>query len=199
MQACEFPILTFEETNLAPSFGYVFDPRWLDPYESLLSMLWKFAHMNRLAGHVVIGHIAKRPVDPYFGVAATSADVGIRHVATALRVAPRTVRCAMPRPGSQRLWCVDLKFCPRCMARGYHGVVHQLGAQSHCPVHGNRLQTACSCCGSASVYRLDALVLGAPFRCAHCRSPYSRGKTGFVYRQPLPKPARTAITRTFIG
>ena len=199
MQACKFPILTFDETRLSASLGYVFDSRWLDPYESLLSMLWKFAHMNRLAGHVVVAHVAKRPGDPYAGVAATAADVDIGHVATTLRLAPKTVRSSMPRAGSQRPWCPDLRFCPRCMARGYHGVVHQLGTQPRCPVHGNWLQTACSSCGLSSAYRLDALVLGAPFRCAHCRSPYSRRTTGFVHRPALSKPARAAITRALIG
>jgi hypothetical protein len=42
------PILTFEEATLGPSLGYVFDARWLDPYESLVSMLWKFAWVNGL-------------------------------------------------------------------------------------------------------------------------------------------------------
>ena len=45
-----FPILTFDTVKLAPSWGCVFDPGWLDPYESVVSMLWKFVWMNRLAG-----------------------------------------------------------------------------------------------------------------------------------------------------
>jgi hypothetical protein len=44
------PIMTFEDVPLGPSFGYLFDPRWLGPYESIVSMLWKFGHMNGLAG-----------------------------------------------------------------------------------------------------------------------------------------------------
>ncbi len=31
MMALAFPILTFDATKLAPTWGYVFDRRWLDP------------------------------------------------------------------------------------------------------------------------------------------------------------------------
>jgi hypothetical protein len=102
MSAATFPILTFDEATLSPSLGYVFDPQWLDPYESVVSMLWKLAWMNRLTGHVVVGHIAKRPVDPYEGIAATPAELDIRHIARALGVPLKTVRTALQRPGWRR-------------------------------------------------------------------------------------------------
>jgi len=40
------PILTFDERKLTPSFGYFFDARWLQSYESIVGVLWKFARMN---------------------------------------------------------------------------------------------------------------------------------------------------------
>ena len=40
MMALAFPILTFDTTKLTPTWGYVFDPRWFDPYESVVSILW---------------------------------------------------------------------------------------------------------------------------------------------------------------
>ena len=43
LPSAPLPILTFDKAALRPSLGYVFDARWLDPYESLVSMLWKFA------------------------------------------------------------------------------------------------------------------------------------------------------------
>jgi hypothetical protein len=59
-----YPILTFDETKLSPSLGYVFRLQWLDPHESLVSMLWKFAWMNRLPGHTVATQVAMRTIDP---------------------------------------------------------------------------------------------------------------------------------------
>ena len=52
------PILTFDERVLSPRFGYVFHRRWLQPYESIVGLLWKFARLNRLAGHTVVMHLA---------------------------------------------------------------------------------------------------------------------------------------------
>jgi hypothetical protein len=49
-----FPILTFDEAKLAPSWGYVFVARWLEPCESVVSMLLKLVWINRLAGHSAI-------------------------------------------------------------------------------------------------------------------------------------------------
>jgi hypothetical protein len=56
------PILTFDERKLTPSFGYFFDARWLEPYESIVGVLWKFACMNGLAGHVVVTQLCRQPV-----------------------------------------------------------------------------------------------------------------------------------------
>jgi hypothetical protein len=160
-------------------------------------MLWKYAWMNQLAGHLVVKHIAKRPVDPYEGIAAGPADVDIHHVATTLGIASTTVRNGLANPGALRGGSSIFRHCPRCMSRGYHGVVHQLGRQSKCPVHGCPLATECRGCGTVSDYRIDARTLGAPFKCPQCRRPYAKPK--FVHRKPLPQHARTAITRTVVG
>jgi hypothetical protein len=52
--AVTLPILTLDEHALDPRLEYVFQRTWLQPYESLVGMLWKFAHMNRLPGHLVL-------------------------------------------------------------------------------------------------------------------------------------------------
>ena len=184
------PILIFCEAKLSPSLGYVSDPRWLEPYESLVSMLWKFAWMNRLAGHVVAEHVAARAVDPYEGVAGSATDVDVLRVAATLGVKRKTVRQALTirdKPHSA------LRFCCRCMAHGYHSVVHQFGYIASCPVHDCALATTCPGCGAASPYRLDARLLGAPFRCAQCGRPYAN--TSFAHRKSLSQQARTAIVR----
>ena len=83
------------------------------------------------------------------------------------------------------------------MWRGYHGVVHQLGSEARCPVHRCPLESRCRGCGKSSAWHLDARLLNAPFRCAHCRRRY--GAADFVHRKPLSGPVRMALTRTFLG
>lgn len=199
MSLAFYPILTFEDNKLSPNMGYVFKRQWLDPCESVVSILWKFARMNRLPGHMVVAHVAKRQIDPYEGFTATAAELDIRLTAGSLGLAQKTIRLAMQRPELRRAWCSELRFCPRCMSRGYHSVVHQFGAVRHCPVHGCCLENRCRNCGSTSEYLIKASVLDAPFRCPNCRRNYGNTSACFVHRIPWPPCDRAAIVRTFIG
>lgn len=38
MDIATLSIMLFDERKLTPSFGYVFDRKWLDPYESIVSI-----------------------------------------------------------------------------------------------------------------------------------------------------------------
>ena len=106
-----FPILTFDTTKLTPAWGYVFDPRWLDPYESVVSMLWKFVWMNRLAGHGVVEHVAKHNVDAYCGIAVSAQEIDARYLAHALRIRLQTVRESIPDPIPGRGLLSVLRYC----------------------------------------------------------------------------------------
>jgi hypothetical protein len=87
------PIMLFNERALTPSFGYVFDPQWLDPHESIVSILWEFVRMNRLSGHLVIMQLARDSrFDPYVGIAACQSDVDIRRLHQALGLPLKIVR-----------------------------------------------------------------------------------------------------------
>lgn len=50
----------------------------------------------------------------------------------------------------------------------YHGVMHRRADASRCPGHGVALEECCCGCGAAVRCRLNAKLLGAPFRCANC-------------------------------
>jgi hypothetical protein len=194
-----YPILTFEECKLSPSLGYLFKRQWLDPLESVVCILWKFARMNRLPGHQVVANVARRQIDPYEGCAATAAELDIRLTAASLGLAQKTIRFALQRPELRRAWCSELRFCPRCMSRGYHSVVHQFGGVSHYPVHGCCLQTRCRSCGTSSEYLIKASVLDAPFKCPDCQRHYGNDASSFVNRIPMQARDRSAIVRAFIG
>jgi hypothetical protein len=199
MSIAFYPILTFDADRLSPSMGYLFKRQWLDPCESMVSILWKFARMNRLPGHMVASHVAKRQIDPYEGFAACAAELDIGQTASSLGLTQKTVRLAMQRPEQRRNWCVQLRFCPRCMSRGYHSVVHQFGGIHYCPVHGCCLETKCRSCGATSEYLIKASVLDAPFKCSVCRRCYGNTSASFVHRIALPPRDRAAIVRAFIG
>ena len=92
------PILTFDERVLSPRFGYVFQRRWLDPYESIIGMLWKFARLNRLPGQAVVMQLCRGPVDPYAGI--DPGDVDVRSVARLLGVTQLSNAVKMKPPPS---------------------------------------------------------------------------------------------------
>jgi hypothetical protein len=75
METRSLPIMLFDERKLTPSFGYVFDPKWLDPFESIVSILWKLARMNRLSGQTIVTQLASTSVEPYEGAAAQRSEI----------------------------------------------------------------------------------------------------------------------------
>jgi hypothetical protein len=190
-----FPILPFDEARLRPGAALFFNPRWVDPYESLVSMLWKFAWINGLDGKTVVGCFAARSVDPYEGVEASSAELDVRKIASSLRVTQKTVHAALGRAG--RKGSALLRFCPQCMLRNYHSVVHQFDYEAQCPVHRSVLREACPQCARTTPYRIDARTFDAPFGCPLCRRRHAPS-SNFVNRRPMPKRALVAITGAFL-
>ncbi len=192
------PILTFDERVLSPRFGYVFHRHWLDPYESVVGMLWKFVRMNRLAGHAVVAQICRHTVDPYEGIEPT--DVDVAAVARLLGVTQTCVRGALCSPRSALGYSPWFRYCPRCLSRGYHGVTHQLERHFLCPIHKHLMLARCRHCAGQSDYRLDAQLLDAPFRCRHCRRFYtSIASTKFEQRKPMSARNRRAVTRALLS
>ena len=190
------PILLFDERVLSPRFGYVFHRRWLDPFESIVGMLWKFARMNRLPGHAVVAQLSSREIDPYEGIAPR--DIDVRGVAGLLGVTQRSVRAGLSCLVSDVSRCV--RYCPRCIALGYHGALHQLERYVNCPAHGIAIQAACRHCARASAYWLDAQLLDAPFRCRHCRRYYTASGIAPSTKPPaLALSERVAVTRAVLS
>ena len=188
--------MTFEDVPLGPSLGYLFDPRWLGPYESIVSMLWKFGHMNGLAGSRLASQLRAAPLDPYEGVPASLPSVDVRRVAAMLHVPMKVVRSALGATSGRRTLNPRLRHCARCMAYKYHGMVHQFLGAMQCPVHGDWLEEICRACGQTASYRLNALLLDAPYCCAYCRRPFGRPLASMT--SPLPKRMRVAITRAYL-
>lgn len=133
--------MLFDERTLTPSFGYVFDPKWLDPFESIVPILWKLARMNRLSGQVIATQLAKTDVDPYEGVAARRSQIDLRRLQLALGLPLKLVRDSALPDTMQAARARHFQHCRRCLCRGYHSVVHQIGFNKCCPVHGDPLES----------------------------------------------------------
>lgn len=195
MEIIALPIMTFDERSFAPAFGYVFNRKWLDPHESIISILWKFARMNALPGHLIIAQLAKSSVDSYEGVAASRAEVDMRRLRSALGVHLKIVRGALIPDWLRDRSSPHFRYCAKCLRRGYHGVVHQLNGVAECPIHCEALQVACPSCGRSTPYVLNVQLLDAPFRCSDCRAYFGLSGPQFLKRSPLKLWQRVAVTR----
>src|SRR5271156_5007936 len=78
-----FPILTLEERSLTPALGYVFNKKWLKPYESIVSILWKLRTATALPGYALARLMGPR-VDPYEGVAPQLGAIELERLRSAL-------------------------------------------------------------------------------------------------------------------
>ena len=190
-----FPILTFNERILAPTLGYVFDKHWLDPHESIVSMLWKFARLNALPGHLLAAQATPDWADPYEGVAAYRETLNFRRLRQALCLPLKTLRMSVLPESRRRIASPYLRFCRRCLTRSYHSLIHQLEPLQHCPVHGSWLEVECCHCAHATPYMLNARLLDAPFRCSNCRqylAGYPQPRSLFT---PFPMKHRGSLMR----
>jgi len=109
MDIMNLPIMLFDERKLTPSFGYVFDAKWVAPYESIVSILWKLVRMNRLPGHLIATLVAKTSIDPYEGVAAWRSEVDMRRLHRVLKVPLNSIRSSL-LPDLSGILCAGSEF-----------------------------------------------------------------------------------------
>ena len=193
-----FPILMLDEAKLTPALGYLFHRKWLDPYESLVSILWKFEKANGLSGSVV-AHLMGPDVDPYEGLVPELGAVDIDRLHGALGLPKTTLRDALLAPTERRRFCATFRHCRRCIAHGYHSVVHQVDTVYRCPAHHDMLESACRKCGYEVPYRVNVQLLETPYRCSQCRESYG----GHGWRPTEARPMRAgyckALARKYVG
>lgn len=166
-----FPILTLDDQALIPALGYVFDEKWLWPYESILSILWKFSRANGVNGPIV-AKLLHSAIDPYEGVEAHWNAVDLQRLRSSLGLPLRTLRESFVTPRKFSASTPMFRFCRSCLALGYHAVMYQLPTIHRCPLHNKVLETVCLHCKRETPYRLNAMILDAPYRCSQCGRQY---------------------------
>jgi hypothetical protein len=191
-----FPILTLDEGRLTPSLGYLFNRRWVEPYESLVSILWKFEKANALPGHVV-ARLLGADIDPYEGVVPQLGLIDLRRLHDTLAVPIQTLRLALVQPTQRRRYSGVFRHCHKCMLDGYHSVLHQIENITICPAHRRPLEIACRRCGYEAPFLVNIRLLESPYRCAHCHASYGGERWSPEHTRPMKAEARKSITRRY--
>ena len=191
-----FPILTLDEGRLTPALGYLFNKKWIEPYESLVSILWKFERANALPGHVV-ARLLGADIDPYEGVVPQLGLIDLRRLHNTLAIPIATLRLALVQPTQRRRYSSVFRHCHSCMLNGYHSVLHQVESVATCPAHRKPLENSCRRCGHEAPYLLNIRLLESPYRCAHCRAGYGGKGWSPDHVRPMKAEARKSITRRY--
>ncbi|HEX7912779.1 MAG TPA: hypothetical protein VF534_32445 [Paraburkholderia sp.] len=182
---------------LTPAPGYVFNRKWIEPHESILSILWNFKTANALPGYALARLMGPR-VDPYEGVAPQLEVIELERLRGTLNLPTQTLRAALLPALHRRPCSKSFRYCRWCIARGYHSALYQIEKVVVCPVWLLPLEAACPNCGCEAPYLLNVRLLDRPYRCAYCAVKYGSRKWSPDRLEPMPGEHRWAITRHYI-
>jgi len=196
LQAPSFPILTFDETSLTPSLGYLFNNKWLYPCETLISILWKFERANALTG-IVVARLLGPEIDLYEGVVPDRGSLDLHRLRDEFRLPREALRRAVPEQSGRRRFSGVFRYCRRCLGKGYHSVVHQFEDLSLCPAHHCGLESICRRCGREVSYRVNVQLLEAQYRCANCLVRLGSNVWSPANAEPMRPAHRKSFTRRY--
>ncbi len=143
------------------------------PYESALSVYWRFAWRNTLSPaqlRRIIGIPGYRP--QYNWIARTSffSDVLGWHPLS------KNEQCLVDGSTKYPLYLFEphLRYCPICLGGGYHSYWFQFSFLDYCPVHEVRLHARCHTCRYAvGFFNITKQLFSRPYFCVHCGEPIS--------------------------
>jgi hypothetical protein len=194
--AVDLPILVLNDRVPVGSPEYWFDRRWLYRYETVVSLLWKFARVNGVPGLTMMQQLAPHLTDPYEGISPFDAQLQIRPLAKMLNMGTRRVLASLE---TQAHTAEGFQYCPSCLAAGVHGLMHQRHGSQRCSAHGRALRSRCPRCDVPINYRLTPSLLDAPFACPACNGSLA-GKFWSPSRPlQLNLRHRVALTRSWIS
>lgn len=144
-------------------------------YESAFSRLQKFAWLNAIDGQTMLRQWFPRRSNALFERHDLLCGSWLRSVVRipdVLRLSDGFVTSVGSYWPPKFASGTYLRYCPRCLAQGYHSFFHQFDAVIRCPIHGETLLTRCSCCDSETPpLILDAASFRRPFLCGSCERP----------------------------
>lgn len=174
---------------------FAWDRAWAVRFESLWSLTNKFAVLNVVSAADVCDAIGSGRCRP--GTPArvrrfdrlTDDEVGVFLGLPAARVAEGRPELLFAKKDRPWLFPRDtLRYCPECIAAGYHSSLHQPHCVKICPIHGSPIESACpSCRGPLSLFPAGQ-GRAEPYACSSCGHklwrPYLIGAHG-SYRNVL--------------
>jgi hypothetical protein len=167
-------------TQIKPS-AFCWRPYWISRFESVWSLLRKFAYLNAI-NHYEIRKLFRcdgvsqkfkwkyyLPYDDlsHFG-ALDPSKLSIMFGIGDKGLAEATILRYVHGYEAGILTSDFLRFCPTCIYQGFHSSLHQLLFLTNCPLHGDRLEIRCTECITPTIpYKLPFISSENLSNCAH--------------------------------
>lgn len=162
--------------------AFCWRPYWSSRFESLWSLLRKFAYLNAINYHEIRKLFKRDEVTNKLNWKWYLRD-DLRHFGgldpSKLSVifgigdndlVETTVLRYVKEYEAGTLTSEFLRFCPTCIYQGFHSPLHQLLFLTKCPAHGNRLEIRCPECICPTIpYKLPFVSSKDTSNCTHMR------------------------------
>lgn len=166
-------------TELRDSIAFCWRPVWFNRFESLWSLLRKFAYFNAATARNLQDHLSAGAPVRYAWASAKRLDLrcyggfDATRVAALLRIDQElldesTILPFLAADEREALASRYLRFCCSCLNEGYHSSIHQILLITECPWHRERLREYCRRCGGAIDYVLRTTAVDCGAGCNQC-------------------------------
>jgi hypothetical protein len=156
---------------------------WVSRYESLWSLLHKFAFLNAVKADSIREIFGANPnVTAWSSMWLNRNRDDLRYLdgldqaklAEVFRlkekiVGESVVTSFVKRNEVQTLSCASLRYCRTCLQNGFHSAIYQLLFLVKCPVHAEKFVTTCVNCENEIPYRLTQKAFKLPYGCSACK------------------------------
>jgi hypothetical protein len=161
--------------------GFCWRPYWASRFESLWSLLRKFAHLNAINQYDVlrifkITDVSQKVERQRWCLQADLRQFGAldqwklstMFVLDNRELTESTVLRFVQGREADILTSEFLRFCPTCIYQGFHSPIHQLLFLTNCPAHGDRLEVRCAECLTFPIpYKFPSITSNDLSNCIH--------------------------------
>lgn len=166
-------------TELRDSTAFCWRPVWFNRFESLWSLLRKFAYFNAATARNLQDHLSAGAPARYAWASAKRLDLrcyggfDATRLAALLRIDHELLNESTILPflaADERdvLASNHVRFCASCLDEGFHSSIHQILLITECPRHREKLLEYCQQCGGAIDYVSRTAAIDCGVGCNQC-------------------------------
>lgn len=180
-------ILSTQTIRAASTHNVCWRPQWVNKFESLWSLIRKFAILNFATGRD-LRDVFSRDRDQqmrseprwrldsdlrFFGSLDPVRLVSVFNLSESALCEALVDHYVKSRE-ALHVSADVLRFCPTCLKNGFHSAIYQLLFVRSCPLHGDSLRSHCQACDMRHIpYTLSSAITADSAGCYQCRDSWA--------------------------